>query len=93
MPSETEIHYSGTLTAAVPGADQIASACLIRPGATTHSMDGEQRLVDLPYQVSGPDEVIMELPSATAIAPPGWYMLFVFSPAGVPSEASWAHLT
>ena len=92
-PSETEIHYGGTLAAAVPDAGQIVSACLIRPGATTHSMDGEQRLVDLPHQVSGPDEVSLQLPSATTIAPPGWYMLFVLSTAGVPSEASWVHLT
>ncbi len=92
-PSETEIHYGGTLTAAAPDAGQIASACLIRPGASTHSTDGEQRLVDLPHQASGPAEVIMELPSATTIAPPGWYMLFVLSTAGVPSEASWVHLT
>jgi hypothetical protein len=35
----------------------------------------------------------MELPPATTIAPPGWYMLFVLSTAGVPSEASWVHLT
>jgi hypothetical protein len=92
-PSETEIHYGGTLAATAPDAGQIVSACLIRPGATTHSMDGEQRLVDLPHQVSGPDEVNLQLPSATTIAPPGWYMLFVLSTAGVPSEASWVHLT
>jgi hypothetical protein len=92
-PSETEIHYGGTLTVTVPNAGQIASACLIRPGATTHSMDSEQRLVDLPHQVRGPDEASLQLPSATTIAPPGWYMLFVLSTAGVPSEASWVHLT
>ena len=26
------------------------------------------------------------------IAPPGWYMLFLVSNAGVPSVASWIHL-
>jgi hypothetical protein len=92
-PSETEIHYGGTLTAAVADAGQIGAACLIRPGATTHSADGEQRLVDLPHQVSGLGELNLQLPSSATIAPPGWYMLFVLSTAGVPSEASWVHLT
>ena len=92
-PSETEIHYGGALAATAPDPGQIASACLIRPGATTHSTDGEQRLVDLAHQVSGPDKVTFELPAATTIAPPGWYMLFVLNTSGVPSEASWVHLT
>ena len=55
-------------------------------------MDGEQRLVDLPHQVTGPDEVSLELPSAATIAPPGWYLLFVVNDAGVPSEAAWVQL-
>jgi len=92
-PSGAEAHYGGTLAAAVPDAGRITSACLIRPGATTHSTDGEQRLVDLPYTQSGPDELTFELPSAKTIAPPGWYMLFVLNTSGVPSEASWIHLT
>lgn len=92
-PAQTEVHYGATLTAAVPGAAHVASACLMRPGATTHSIDSEQRLVDLPLQVSGADELKLQLPSASTIAPPGWYMQFVLSADGVPSEASWVHLT
>ena len=78
-PRRRRCHYGASLTAAVPDARPIASACLMRPGATTHSMDTEQRLVDLPLQVGGPDELILELPAAPTLAPPGWYMLFVLS--------------
>jgi hypothetical protein len=92
-PAQVEAHYGGTLTAAVPDAAQITSASLLRPGATTHSLDAEQRLVDLPLQVSGPDEVTLQLPATATLAPPGWYLLTVLSAAGVPSEASWVHLT
>ena len=92
-PAATEVAYGGSLAAAVPGAAQIASACLMRPGATTHSLDAEQRLVDLPIQVTGPDAVLLQLPAAATIAPPGWYLLFVVSTAGVPSLGSWIHLT
>jgi len=70
-PAETEIHYGGTLTAAVPNPGQISSVCLIRPGATTHSTDGEQRLVDLPHQPVGPSQISLQLPPDPRIAPPG----------------------
>jgi len=43
--------------ARVTAAADLASACLIRPGATTHSCDVEQRLVDVPYQATGDDAV------------------------------------
>ena len=92
-PAESEVAYGDSLVAAVPGAAQIASACLMRPGATTHSMDCEQRLVDLPIQVTGPDEVLFQLPATGTIAPPGWYLLFVVNGANVPSQGSWIHLT
>ena len=85
--------YGGTLTAAVPDPGQIGSVCLIRPGATTHSTDGEQRLVDLPHQAAGPSQVSLRLPPDPRIAPPGWYMLFAVSADGVPSEAAWVHLS
>ena len=44
--------------------------------------------MDLPIQVTGPDAVLLELPAAATIAPPGWYLLFVVSAAGVPSVGS-----
>jgi hypothetical protein len=69
-PAATEVAYGGSLAAAVPGAAAIPSACLIRPGATTHSLDAEQRLVDLPIKVTGPDAVLLQLPAAATI-PPG----------------------
>jgi hypothetical protein len=93
LPAQVEVTYGAALTAQVPDAAGVASACLIRPGATTHSADGEQRLVDLPHQVTGPDQVSLQLPATGALAPPGWYLLFVLDTAGVPSEGRWIHLT
>jgi Domain of unknown function (DUF1929)/FG-GAP-like repeat/FG-GAP repeat len=92
-PAQTEVHYGGALSVSVPDADAIGSACLIRPGATTHSMDSEQRLVDLPLTDGGGDQLTLQLPETPALAPPGWYMLFVVDTDGVPSEASWVQLT
>jgi hypothetical protein len=92
-PVGNQLTYGGSLNAALPGAAQIASACLMRPGATTHSLDTEQRLVDLPIQVTGPDTVRFQLPATATMAPPGWYLLFVVSAAGVPSQGNWIQLT
>ena len=55
----------------------LREASLLRPGATTHSCDTEQRLVDLPLQLTGHDAVALELPASASLAPPGWYRLVV----------------
>ena len=71
----------------------MASASLMRPGATTHSSDSEQRLVDLPLQLTTDDTVDLELPGESALAPPGRYLLFVATTEGVPSDGQWVHLS
>src|SRR6185312_8177237 len=63
-----------------------STACLMRPGATTHSSDSEQRLVDVPLQVTATNAVELQMPIEPTLAPPGWYLLFVATAAGVPSE-------
>jgi hypothetical protein len=65
---------------------------LVRPSATTHSSNSEQRLLDLPFTVKGPNSVELTLPSNPNLAPPGWYMVFAVSTGGVPSMARWLHL-
>jgi Galactose oxidase-like, Early set domain len=90
-PSATEAGYGDSVPTAV--GTEIASACLIRPGATTHSLDTEQRLVNLPIQLAGPEAVLLQMPATATIAPPGWYLLFVVTGTGIPSEGSWIHLT
>ncbi len=92
-PARTAVHHGEVLAARVPDAAGVSSACLVRPGATTHSSDTEQRLVDLPLRATAPDTVELEVPDAPGLAPPGWYLLFVASAAGVPSEGRWVHLS
>ncbi|MBV2356485.1 DUF1929 domain-containing protein [Streptomyces sp. J2-1] len=70
----------------------IAKAELIRPAAVTHSSDPNQRFVDLPLSVSG-NNVDLNVTSNPDLAPPGWYMLFAVDANGVPSVATWVHLT
>ena len=88
-----QVHYGDTVVAGVVDPADLREASLLRPGATTHSCEAEQRLVDLPLQVTGPDAVELELPASAALAPPGWYQLVVVSSAGVPSQGAWVHLS
>jgi len=65
---------------------------LVRPMATTHSYDSEQRLVDIPFRRSGACKLNAQMPGNANLAPPGYYMLFVVNRRGVPSIASWVRV-
>lgn len=65
----------------------IASAVLVRPGATTHSFNADQRMVGLVYTPTATGITLTAPPNGN-IAPPGYYMLFVVDTAGVPSVAA-----
>ncbi|SMF96614.1 protein of unknown function [Methylomagnum ishizawai] len=59
---------------------------LVRAGADTHNWNNEQRFFDLAFHWNGTDEKLRVFTPANAhIAPPGYYLLFVFNPFGVPS--------
>jgi hypothetical protein len=84
--------HGSAVTIASPQAGDVLWAELIRPGVTTHSFDNSQRLVDLPIASQGAGSLVVSVPTAATIAPPGWYMLFVVDKSRVPSTATWIHL-
>jgi hypothetical protein len=88
----TEIHNGGNYAVRTREAQPIRSAVLVRPGAVTHSSDSNQRLVDLPFTTTA-NGVSVSVTGEPNLAPPGWYMLFVVDADGVPSVASWVHLS
>jgi Domain of unknown function (DUF1929)/Concanavalin A-like lectin/glucanases superfamily len=88
----SEWRYGQAVEIASPQAGTIKWASLIRPGATTHSFNTSQRLVDLPISAQGNGVVNVEVTAEPNLAPPGWYMLFLTDDAGIPSIASWVHL-
>jgi hypothetical protein len=65
---------------------------MLRPGATTHAFNCEQRLLGLDYQVTAEDRVTLTFPPRRNIAPPGWYMVFAISAEGVPSVGQFVRL-
>ena len=91
--ADTELTYGGAVAVTVPDAARLASACLLQAGATTHSSNCEQRLVDLPLTVTGADTASVALPVTATLAPPAWYLLFVVNADGIPSHGIWVHLS
>lgn len=64
----------------------IASVTLLAPAATTHGNDMHQRLVKLPFIKDG-SNIRVTIPASKSLVPPGYYMLFIADPHGVPSTA------
>jgi len=68
-----------------------ARAVLMAPGAVTHANDMSQRTVELALEQRA-DGVKLTAPARAALAPPGYYMLFLVSDQGVPSVARFVRL-
>lgn len=80
------IQYGGAFEIESPNAETITEATLIRPTATTHCVNTEQRYVGLILEAVRPSRLRLTAPSDRFVAPPGYYMLFVLR-EGVPSKA------
>ena len=61
-------------------------------GSSTHSFDFDQRVVSLSF-TTGSAELSATAPPNGSIAPPGYYMLFLVNESGVPSVATFVHLS
>lgn len=70
----------------------IKSIVLIRPGAATHSVNMDQRSVSIPFTAAA-DKLTATAPKTNWVVPPGYYMLFVVSRDGVPSEAKFVQVS
>lgn len=64
----------------------VSKVTLVKTGSATHTLDFDQRFLQLSHTASGKN-LNVTMPANAQIAPPGYYMLFVFNSAGVPSVA------
>ena len=86
------VNYGQQFSVGTPDASQIGRAVLVRAPAVTHSYAFDQRNVQLSF-TSNASSLIVSAPSGGNIAPPGHYMLFILNSDGVPSVASWIHIS
>jgi hypothetical protein len=89
--SETELTWGQGFTINTLDAGSIRSVVLMKPGANTHQMNFDQRLVPLSFSVEV-SSLSATLPSSAVANPPGYYMLFILDSVGVPSTATFLHV-
>jgi hypothetical protein len=85
------VRYGARLPISVSDPAAVARVVLMRPGATTHAVDMEQRSIELARR-AGEAGVVLTSPPDPSVAPPSWYMLFALDARGVPSVARWIQL-
>jgi hypothetical protein len=83
---------SGQTVLVTADVSNIAFVALLAPGATTHGNDMHQRFVKLPIVKDGTN-IKVTIPSSKALVPPGYYMLFIVDPRGVPSVAKFVRVS
>jgi Domain of unknown function (DUF1929)/Glyoxal oxidase N-terminus len=84
--SPQTLNPGGTLSATVGPTDVITRLTFVRTGSATHSQNPDQRFINLSFSQAG-QNLTAVLPSDPTILVPGFYMLFAFNDAGVPSIA------
>lgn len=87
----TSLTYGATFNISTPDASTITRVALVRPSATTHANDFDQRYVDLTFTI-GRGYIQATTPANGSIAPPGYYMLVIVNSNGVPSVMPFLNL-
>ncbi len=76
----------GYFTVTLGANEPISKVAIVHTGSATHSSDLEQRHLFLPFTQAG-NTLTVRMSQNPNNTPPGYYMLFVFNSAGVPSVA------
>jgi hypothetical protein len=87
-----QITYGGPLTIRSPDAAAIESVVLVRLTSVTHSVNMEQRLVELDFELAGKGTLRATGPIGPNHAPPGFYLLFILNGDAVPSVSAMVQL-
>jgi hypothetical protein len=90
--SVRRVEYGQTFAVTTPQAASIDRVAFMRPGASTHHTDSEQRYVRLEF-TRGTGELTVTAVGDAKLAPPGYYMLWIVDDQGRPCErAVFMHL-
>ena len=79
------VFYGQTFQVQTAQASSISRVAVIRTGSVTHAFNPDQRYVGLQFSHAGPGQLTVIAPPDAAVAPPGYYLLFVIDQDGVPS--------
>jgi hypothetical protein len=73
-------------------ASTIGRVTMVKTGSATHSVNMDQAFLELGFTREG-SMLNVAGPTRAADAPPGYYLLFVIDPEGVPSTAKIVHIS
>lgn len=82
----TSTGYGEQMTIDSPEAIEISKVAMIPLASNTHTLDMNQRYVELNF-TKGAGVLTVDSPTDANIAPPGYYMVFVVNGMGIPSTA------
>jgi hypothetical protein len=91
---QENVTYGGTYPVhfTMPAGAALGRVVLMRPGCSTHHFDADQRYyqatLDIPMEEE-PSPRWYTLPTNQDALPPGYYMIWLVTTTGVPSEAQW----
>src|SRR5262245_37956585 len=74
-----------------PDAASITRVTMVRLSSTTHSFNQDQRFNTLSF-TAGAGSLTATVPASSALAPPGFYILFILNATGVPSVGKMLHV-
>ncbi len=77
--------YQASFNLNFSGASKVSKVSFLKTGATTHSWNMSQRFMNLEFKQND-SGLTITAPSSPDIAPPGYYLIFIFDENGVPSE-------
>jgi hypothetical protein len=86
------VRYGDSFDIRTEQADAIDEVAFVRPSATTHCVNPEQRYVGLHFERVDGATLRAAIPTDPFVAPPGFYMLFILTD-GIPSEAAFVRVT
>jgi hypothetical protein len=87
----TSLAYGAQFSIKSAEASTITRVALLRPAATTHADNFDQRYIDLTFTL-GAGTIKATAPANGNVAPPGYYMLVIVNSNGVPSVMPFLYL-
>jgi len=82
----TVVSFGQAFEMTMDGLPDVSRVTMVRAGSATHSFNGDQRFIELGFVRDGAT-LRLEAPAQPTVAPPGFYLVFVFDSNGVPSVA------
>jgi hypothetical protein len=83
----TQVGYAQAFSVQTPAPSSVSKVMWISLASVTHSFNQNQHAVSLTHSVASTSAITVTAPARAALAPPGYYLLFIVDNRGVPSVA------